>query len=311
MAWGGVDFDVVPPPPREQPAAEGASAEASPETIALPTAAVLFVARAGGGGARLRPVAELAEDGLRPLGLEPLPEEYWRRFVTEFMRQGSEFSLYRAGRRAGTFVLDGASPSGDGACAATATATGGLELAAGVERAGDFLALAEGTLPPQTGVGRDSAAAAALRARGRRVGPILAERLLRARGAGLPGNWQAALVQAQAFPSPDGGDGLVATLLVGDTLGPGLDDLGFALFYLATPSADRSGIGLDTVFTAFWDYPQTGKTAPRVLGYLDWDRDGWPGFVLEVFDTSSSRLETLQRDESGQWATAPLLDCTP
>lgn len=308
VSWGGVDFDVVPPPERApQPAEMDAERAAAPE-IALPVDPVLFVVRNDAGGARMRPLAAVGAEGFTAIASEEAPDGYWRRFITEFMRQGSEFSLYREGHRTGTFVLSGAEVAASPGCPATAVATGSVEIAAGVPAEADFLALPEGSLPPALDPPTDSATRVALRSRNRQLGPILAERLLRARRAGLPGNWQAALAQVVAFPTPAGASGLAATLLVGDTLGPGLDDQGYALFFLATPSGDRSGTGLDTVYADFADYPVTGKSAPRVVDYLDWDRDGWPGFVLEVFGTSGSRVEMLTR-EDGDWARSRLLEC--
>ncbi len=309
VSWGGVDFDVVPPP-EQAPASAGEAAEvATAPDIVLPRDPVLFVVRSRLDGAVMRPLAAVGADGFEAIAMEEAPDGYWRRFVTELMRQGSEFSLYRDGRRAGTFLLSSAEVGATAGCAASAVADGTVELAPGVPPEGDFLALPEGALPPTLDPPPDSSARAALRSRNRQLGPILAERLLRARGAGLPGNWQAALAQAIGFPTPRGARGLVATLLVGDTLGPGLDDQGYALFFLATPSEDRSGTGLDTTYTDFSDYPQTGKSAPRVVDYLDWDADGWPGFVLEVFGTSGSRFEMLTRDGDGDWTRTPLWGC--
>lgn len=309
VSWGGLDFDVVPPPERAPPVVAAESDETAPRDIVLPTDPVLFLARSDDAGARLLPLAAVGADGFASLHADDLPEGFWRRFITERMRQGSEYTLYLDGRRAGTFVLSGAEVAAETGCPAIAIGTGEAELADPVPRDGTFLALPEGTLPPALDPAPDSATRVALEARHRRLGPILAERLLRARGAGLPGNWQAALAQARAFPTPEGSRGLVATLMVGDTLGPGLDDQGYALFFLATPSADRSGTGLDTVYTAFADYPATGKAAPEVVDYLDWDRDGWPAFVLEVYGTVGRRFDMLVRDDEGAWARTPLLSC--
>lgn len=308
VSWGGVDFDVVPPPERQVVEPEEEQVEAVDQETPLPANPVLFLVRRDEEGARLRPLAEVGPEGFRALAAEDPGAEYWRRFITELMRQGSEFSLYQDGRRAGTFVLTAAEVAALGACPATASATGTLEIAETAVPGRDFLALPEDALPPALDPAPDSATRARRLARTRQLGPILAERLLRARGAGLPGNWQAALVRTHSFPTPEGTTGMAATLMVGDTLGPGLDDQGYALFFLATPSSDRSGTGLDTVYTRFSDYPTTGKLAPAVVDYLDWDRDGWPAFVVEVFGTSGSRFEMLTR-ENDEWSLAPLMSC--
>src|SRR5690606_23476261 len=71
------------------------------------------------------------------------------------------------------------------------------------------------------------------------LGPILAERMMRARRASLPGNWQRAMAQQMPFPIDDGqAAGFTATFLVGDTLGPGLDDQGYAMFFVALPAGN-------------------------------------------------------------------------
>jgi hypothetical protein len=129
------------------------------------------------------------------------------------------------------------------------------------------------------------------------VGPILAERLLRARGAQLPGNWQRAMAQLKPFPLLGTADpGFTATFLVDDTLGVGLDNQGYSLFFVAVP---QGGVGYDTAFVMFNDYPKTGKAAPRVVDYLDWNRDDQVEMLLQVYGSTSSWFEAVGKGKTG------------
>jgi hypothetical protein len=74
-------------------------------------------------------------------------------------------------------------------------ATGALELSGGVE-ATEFLALARADAPNDPRAHRAARSAGRMRI----VAPILAERIMRARGAQLPGNWQRANAQVRRSP---------------------------------------------------------------------------------------------------------------
>src|SRR5690606_8843824 len=174
--------------------------------------------------------------------------------VAEFMRQGGEFTLFSGGRRAGTFIVQNAGVPETPTCPLLPTATGSLELSGDVT-AVEFVALARADAPTITARADRPEVPPGVRAR---IAPILAERAVRARGADLPGNWAAALEQVTAFPTGAAGThAYAATLLVGDTLGPGLDNDGYSMFYIFAPTASQTGY--DTVFVSFRSYPETGK----------------------------------------------------
>jgi hypothetical protein len=130
------------------------------------------------------------------------------------------------------------------------------------------------------------------------LAPILAERMMRARRAGLPGNWQRAMWQLTPFPVPVTQDAaFAATFLVGDTLGPGLDNLGHSTFFVGIPSQ----LTYDTAYVDFHDYAVASKYAPQVIDYLDWDRDDYPELLLRVYGISDSWLEAVGRGQDGKW----------
>src|SRR5690606_28436632 len=139
----------------------------------------------------------------------------------------SEFTLFTGGRRAGTFIVSEAQVSETPTCPLLPTATGTLEMSGGVT-ATEFLALARADAPSvQARTGRPE-----VPGRIRIVAPILAERMIRTRGAQLPGNWQAAMEQVTALPLENlPNPAFTATFLVGDTLGYGMDNDGYSLFF--------------------------------------------------------------------------------
>ncbi len=292
--WGGGDFTVVRPPPRALAAARG---EADPNDEALPEGPVVYyVARSSAGGIMV-PAGEVVGDIMNPLRARRDPQLFSERFIAEHLRQGSEFVLFKNGVRVGTLVVQSAGAEALDACGPMPRALGTLELTAGAEGITEFLALSQLHAPQ---VARRADQSLETTRTMSFVAPILAERMLRARGAQLPGSWQGAMKQVKAFPVSTGQDpGFAATFLVSDMLGPGLDNAGYSLFFLATPSAAQ--VGWDTVFVSFHDYPRAGKIAPRVIDFLDWDRDSHVELLQQVYGVSDSWFEAVGRDENGGW----------
>lgn len=293
VSFGGADIAVVPPPPRATAVPE-ATAEAGVEP--LPTNPVLFYVARTADGAYMTPVGEIMGDSLAPIRSTGDPATFGGRFIAEFMREGGEFTLFSRGRRAGTFIVNNASLPEAPACPLLPIATGALELS-GAVTATEFLALARAdapviparTPPPEVGAGVRN-----------RVAPILAERILRARRAQLPGNWARANAQVIAFPAQNLPDpAFAATFLVADTLGPGLNNEGHSVFFIAVPTRDQTG--WDTVFVSFRNYPETGKAAPRVVDFLDWSRDNEAELLLQVYGVNDSWFEAIGRGRDGNW----------
>ncbi|HYE89876.1 MAG TPA: hypothetical protein VEA38_02600 [Terriglobales bacterium] len=294
--WGGVDVAVVPPPPRGSARnADDAERQLGP----LPTGPVLYYVRTDSAGGTIVPVGEIGGDSLIRLGADADPELYGARFISEHLRRGAEFTLFRRGSRVGTLVVQSAQVPATGTCRRLPMGRGTLEigridsLAAGVE----FIALAKSAAP------EGQRATIPLRATGgmARVAPILAERALRARGAQLPGNWGAAMAQIQPFPVSSSGDaGIASTFLVDDQLQVGNDDMGYSLFMIAVPRRDLTGY--DTVYVDHQPYERGGKRAPRVVDFLDWDRDGGAELLLEVYGTSRSWYESVGPVGETRWA---------
>jgi hypothetical protein len=285
VEWGGIDMSVVRPPPTAAPVDE----EELAEIERLPDRPILYHVTRGPDRVIVVPVGEVGDDGLEPIHAGEDPEAFGSRFISAFMRQGSEFTLFRNGRRAGTVIVDSAYVPGADVCRRLPRATGTVEIAGAAGDATEFLAMARTQAPPGTVMpGRTLQPERRMEV----VGNILAERALRARRAQLP-NWAVARRQLQPFPLANAQDlGFTATFLVGDQFQVGGDDNGYSLFILYTPQAPT---GYDTAYVNFTSYPVDGKAAPRVIDFLDWNRNGHSDLLLEVYGTRSSWFEAVGR----------------
>jgi hypothetical protein len=294
VSWGGAEIAVVPPPPKARTTTPEATVEARVEP--LPTKPILYYVTRNQTGAFMTPVGEIQGDSVAPIRASGDAPTYAGRFIAEFMRDGAEFTLFSRGMRAGTFIVHNASLPGQPQCPLLPTASGALELSSSVT-ATEFLALARAdapvvprrVAPPET-TGRMRSI----------VGPILAERIMRARQAPLPGNWVRANAQVIAFPAATSADdAFAATFLVGDVLGPGDDNEGHSVFFIAAPNTSQTGY--DTVFVSFRNYPETGKAAPRVIDFLDWNRDDSPELLIQVYGVSDTWFEAVGRGRDDSW----------
>lgn len=292
VQWGGVSVAVVPPPPK---AAAPATGPGEGPVEPLPQGPILYYVAHSAGGATMTPLGEVSGDSVIPVRARHDWEAFDTRFIAQFLRRGNEFALFHEGRRVGTFLLQSASVPPASVCPRVPMAEGGLELAPAAEQLTEFLALAKTSAPNV----RNQVSPPIEPTRSMQVvGPILAERLLRARHAQLPGNWQRAMQQLQPFPLSGTADpAFAATFLVDDTLGPGYDNVGYSLFFIATPQGQ---VGYDTAFVQFHDYADGGKAAPKVVDYLDWNRDGQVELLLQVYGTDSSWWEGVGKVD-GRW----------
>ena len=286
VEWGGVQVAISPPPPRaEAPQSELEAAER------MPDGSILYYVRRDSAGAEVIPVGAINDDGMEAINPGEDPETFGNRFIAAYLRDGAEFTLFHRGRRAGTLIVDSAYIPTGNVCTRLPRATGPMELAGGAGEATEFLAMARTQAPD----GRALPGDPEIDRRMQVLGPIMAERALRARRAQLP-NWSNALRQIFPFPTSEARDmAFTATFLVDDELQVGNDDLGYSLFLVYTPEAT----GYDTAYVSFTSYPQAGKAAPRAIDFLDWDRDGSPELLLEVYGTRTRWFEAVGRGDDG------------
>jgi hypothetical protein len=289
VEWGGLDVAVVPPPPKTAPISS--DIEAGEE---LPQGPILYHVTRDSVRTTMVPVGTVQDQELVPIRPGADPAEFGERFITSFLRADAEFTLFRNGRRAGTLIVDSAYVPVSGVCRPLPVALGDVELSGDAGESSEFLAMARTQAPE----GRSLAGVSMEPERRMRVvGPILAERALRARGVPLP-NWSRALQQIQPFPVAESRDlAFTATFLSDDLLQVGNDDQGYSLFVLYTPQAQT---GYDTAYVDYVSYTASGKSAPRVIDFLDWDRDGHAELLLQVFGTRQAWYRALG-SESGDW----------
>ncbi len=285
--WGGVDVALVPPPPKGEPQALPGDTGAAATLEPLPRGPVLYFVRQEGTDGVMVPIGEISGDTLR--AIRP-PEDFKRfdnRYIAEFLRQDAEFTLFHYGVRVGTFVVQSAAAPPEGVCPAVPVARGSLELSARADSVVEFLAMAKREAPESWRLPVDINTSRRMQV----LGPILAERLLRARHSQLPGNWQFAM--KQIFPFPLEGmpaPGFTGSLVVGDELKVGGDDTGFSLLFVATPNTQA---GYDTVYARYVDYQEEGKQATRSIDFLDWDRDGQVEILLQNYGPQTTWLSAL------------------
>lgn len=294
VSWGGAEVTVVPPPER----VAASATESTPRVVqrgpvSLPTGPILYHVRSVDGEGRLTPIAEITDDSLDAFDPGANASAFADAFIAERMREGAEFVLFHNGGRVGAFVVRTAAFDGGSPCRPLPSAQGVLELGpmgAGVR---EFLAMERSQAPQDFGRGTRPELTRNMQV----VAPILAERLMRKRGASLPGDWQRAFASGVPFPLERSGSGFGATFLVGDTLGPGLDDQGYSMFFIGEPV----GTSYDTTYVSYRPYPEQGKQAPVVIDFLDWDRDGQVELLMRLWGVSDSWLEALDRDDRGHW----------
>lgn len=291
--WGGADIAIVPPPPRAD------ALPASAEDLAadpLPEGPLLFYVVPSGAGAAMVPVGEIAGDSLRPLRAEKDARIYAGRLVAAQMRRGAEFVLYRNATRVGNFVIESAEVPQANVCPMLPTARGTLELSSNAQGITEYLAIAKVSAPE---MGRNIPFTTQPTRNMQVIAPILAEKMIRARRAELPGNWQRAMAQLQPFPIANSREaGFAASFVVGDELRTGGDNLGYSVFFIGQPGAQ---FGYDTVFVNFTDFPRQGKAAPRVVDFLDWNRDGQVDLLLQVYGISGTWFEAVSKNQRGEW----------
>jgi hypothetical protein len=292
--WGGADLAVVPPPPK----ASGTPVSGEDLAEAMPEGPILFYVVPRDGGGLMVPVGHIVGDSMVPLRAKKDVGLYSGRFIAAHMRRGAEFALYRNGARVGTFVVQSATPPDANTCPALPHAQGTLELSSGAQGITEYLAIAKPHAPE---IRRQLEFAAEPTRNMQVIAPILAERMIRARRAELPGNWQRAMSQLKPIPMANQRDpGFATTFVVGDELRTGGDNLGYSVFFIGEPGAQ---FGYDTTFVKFTNFPTDGKAAPRVVDILDWNRDGQVDLLLQVYGISDTWFEAVGKNSVGQWRT--------
>jgi hypothetical protein len=293
VVWGGVDWQIVPPPPPQ------ASLEFEPDArvfaeFGLPTGPLIFHLRQREGTSQLVPVAEIAGASFRPLRRPAgvASEAYESRFRETVMPIGSLFDVFRRGTRVGTFV---AQANGPLTACGVPTVTGSTTVVAAAVDASDYLAFRQGLAP----IVRGDFSPPQITGPIRTYASIVAERLILQAGLPRPRSWAGAQRDLQPIEvMPGGHPEMAATYLVGDDLavGPAQPE-GYSVFYIADYETRR---GYMPVYSEVRDYRRTGKAAPRLLDYVNVHEGDTPEILVEVFGRTQSWYDVLGM-RNGQW----------
>jgi len=293
VQWGGTDLEIVPPPPSSVLAPPVADQQASVE-MGLPTGPVLFHLIKGSGGSTLIPVAELSGDSLKSIRR---PEKvdaatFERRLRETVLPVGAQFRLFRRGAPVGTFVVQA---PGSATTCGLPTATGYATVVAAAADESEFLAFALGLSPEVRGQYSPPQMTGAITT----YASIVAERLILQAGLPRPRSWVGAQKDMDPIQIIAGGHPeMSATYMVGDSLrvGPG-DPTGYSIFYIADYETAR---GYNPVYTEVRDYRKTGKQAPALVDYVNWNGQPGEDLLLRVFGRTDSWYEAISR-RRGRW----------
>lgn len=293
VQWGGTDLEIIPPPPSVVlTAPEGDPATSA--QLGLPVGPVLFHLQKSTGGSTLVPVGELSGDSLKTIraGSEADPAEFQSQFRAAVLPVGAQFRLFRRGAPVGTFVVQGNGPL---TTCGVPTAIGNATVVAAATEATEFLAFAEGLSPEVRGQYNPPQITGSITT----YSSIVAERLILQAGLPRPRSWAGAQRDLDPIEIQGGGHPeMSATYLVGDSLAVGpADPQGYSIFYVADYETAR---GYNPVYTEVRDYRRTGKQAPALIDYLNWNGQAGAELLVRVFGRTDAWYEAISQ-QNGRW----------
>ncbi|MCG6958014.1 MAG: hypothetical protein LJF04_18635 [Gemmatimonadetes bacterium] len=296
VTWGGIHVGLEHPSAQDTAAARTAAgtaeAEDSTSLSPLPTGPLLFAGTRNGDRATLVVVGSVAGDSLEALPSDTEVPRFRERLTDEVLSPGTDLVLFSEGVRVGRMTVDSTGVDRR-FCVARPTVTGMVELVPDASGAERLMALPE--------------AAAANRPYepyhhyqhnyDQRVASLnLAGAAINQFGA----RWPTALLEAradiQAFRVATT-DAFAVTFLLSDRLAvsePGHNAYSLFLIGTAGPGGYRSS------YDAYRPAAEDGKGAPRYFDHLDWNGDGTPDILLDVFGARSRWFAGLA-ERDGQW----------
>ena len=298
IEWGGTEVAVVAPPPASGMERVEADAQESID-LGLPRGSVLFHVTRSAGGATIVPVAEVSGDSLRTIRrpAEVSPQAFESRFRQAVLEPGSQLTLFRRGAEVGTVTVQGeGSITGCG----VPTARGAATTVAAAADEQEFLAFRKGLAPDVRGDYNPPQVTGSIR----RYASIVAERLVLQNGLPRPRSWPGAQRDLQAIEILSGGDPEMATTyLVGDRLavGPAESQGAYSVFYIGDYETRR---GYQPIYSEVRNYNKSGKAAPRLVDYLNWDGQEGQEVLVQVYGPQQSWYELIRQDGRGRWVKA-------
>jgi hypothetical protein len=294
VSWGGMEVGLQGPAADSvAPAAEPVEAnEPPPSTITM--GPILYAGVREGSLARVFPVAEITEAGLRPFPTGAEGEELARGLLASSLRPGRSLTLFHQGVRIGTMEVEEGRQGPGPFCGATVQVVGHLQLIPEATGAQRFLALeeAEGGQFPFDPF-------AELRSvYDQRVASLnLGAEAIPLVGAPWPNSLLEIRQDLQVFQLPGGeAPAVMATFLYRDQIQVGgAPNDAYSLMVLGEPR----GEAFNLVYSWYRPVARDGKGAPRFFSRLDWDGDGDEEILLEVFGEDRRWFAALNRASDG------------
>lgn len=296
VEWGGVEWNLRPPPPAagaDEPEAEAEEEEEQAlEPISL-GALLYLVERTPGGEGHLLPVAVLEEDGYSPLPDPAETPDLVERFPLERWEPGTRFVLFDQGVRAGTLTADGTARADTTFCLTRVAGRGVLELRPEAASRTRFLGLRvsdldrePSALDPHPGVVLTDA----LRSASLDAARVLITRLGVPWPTSIPGIRQ----RVGAFSDAAGQPAVAATFVFGDELALGTPaSTAYSLFLVAVEGEE----GWAPALSWYQRQDSGGKAFPGALAAHDVRGTGSVDFLLEVFGQDDRWLAILGADD--------------
>lgn len=296
VAWGGIDVRLEgPSAPAAVYSPQPADSADLVELPSLPTGPVLLAGLRSGDSAHMTVVGAVSGAGLHAFPSEDETPGFREHFARTLLAPGTELILFAEGVRVGRLTVTGHGTD-DSLCVARPTVDGLVELLPGAAEAQRLLALRDtGALSrpfeAYTPVGLPDP---------RSVTLALGSAAIGESGAPWPPSLTGARADLQGFHLA-GQEGYFAaiTFLFGDQLrvGAPADPGAYSLFVIGRQ--DPAGWTPGYVWYRRADEPM-GKGAPRFFGHLDWNGDGMPEALLEVFGARTRWFASIGL-EGGRW----------
>lgn len=283
VAFGGIQIELRPPEeapggPVVEGLAEGEAVVPEPLLPVELDPLLYVVERADGSRATILPIAQLSEDGYRPLPDTDEIPDLMERFALDRWERGTEFSLLAHGSRVGTLISEGTTVSDSSRCLVRPRGSGYVEVRPEAAGQGWFLAVRapEATLREPWVAVPSLTQDAGLRA----ASLNLAQRMIPILGVLWPTSIPEVRRDLQPFSLEKAdGSALAVSYVYGDRLSVGRSNpRAYSLFILAAEGETR----YESILT-WYQRAAAGKAFPRFLGAHDARSVGTPDAVLEVY----------------------------
>ncbi len=296
VAWGGVDVRLEGP--AAAPAASSSPSSEAADSVdlpSLPDKPVLLAGVRSGNTAHMTVVGMVSGAGLDRFPSDDDVPRFREHFANTLLAPGTELMLFAEGVRVGRMTVTGHGTD-EGLCVARPSVDGVVELLPEAATASRLLALRSASGPARpfdtyAPVGIPDLRPATV---------ALGSAAIEGTGAPWPPSITAARADIQGFGvAGQQADFAAITFLYADQLAVGepADPGAYSLFVLGR----RDPEGWTARYVAYRraDGPN-GKGAPRFFGHLDWNGDGTPEVLLEVFGARTRWFEAVGL-EGGRW----------